>query len=293
MKFGEKPRDYSSSVHDKSKEPLKSVYQYLKTFNYILSCFEGKKVDGEKYGFYLLTNSLLITAQSLRRAVQPSDYNLLETLFRQSAELLFICDLIFDDFENSDLAKIRTSERLKQYTTYCLWSRLKQVDIALDREQYTSKDGATSFSEEEIKVFTKIRSEEFHEIKNLIGSLKLNLEISQLDKRNEDGEKLYTFASVIDSDYSSTSEYIRRTFPPVFANTYSKVSSRIHGTWISIQSDPNHPEIIKSSLSVPVYNDSDSIIGNVQSNLEISCKYVLKCMSYLWPRLVGLSKTNQ
>lgn len=289
MKYGQKPLGYNLNYNNHEKGNLELVINFIRIFNSLLDCFAGKKATGENYGFYLLTNNLLITTLSLKRLVQFGDWNLLHILFRQSAELLFVSTLIFDDLEDNDLAKIRTTERLRQYAAYCIWSRLKHVETGLDKKNYSINN---AFSDENINEFTKIRSKEFHRLTDLIGILKLNVEKSQLDIRKSKGENLFSFASVIGKGYSSLSDYMRSNFSPIHVAEYAKISSRIHGTGITLYSEDNDPNIMKSELGRPKKADMDDVAGKIYGNLQVSLQYTYDGLPILWPNLAGLPNNN-
>lgn len=292
MKFGKQPLNYNWDYFNQSPEPLRSVYALLQYFNGILGLFTNWKATGDKYGFYLITNSLLICTQSLEKAIHEKNYNLLEILFRQSIELVFICDLLFKDMDNSDLAKIRTKERLKVYSAYCLWSKLRQLDKVLDRDQYISPDNSEVYTDEEINKFTELHSHEFQYTKDLINGLNLNREYSHLRKRSDNGENLYTFATVIDPKITSLSDIIRRTIPPACLYAYSIASSRIHGTWLSANIDENDSNVIKSSLIIPSSNSSESIINVTLENLRAALSYISFVKFDLWPKLLQGPNSN-
>ena len=286
MRFGKKPTSYNLNVFNHEKEPLASVINILKALNWILARFQGKKATSEMYGYYTLANNVLIIAQSLKRGIQLKDYNMLECLFRQSAELLIICELIFTDIDDENLIKIVVEERLRLYGGYCIWTRMKQLEIEIDQDaHYTSKD-VQSDVDSWTKEFIEVKSKELHHYYDLIGKLQLNAEKAQLDKRDRNGESLYSFLSAVDPSYSSTSDYIRKKFSPVSAAAYSKVSSRIHGTWNSIYPSSSSPNVLLSSLRQPEIINTDSIILPTLGNLEASMKYILRSFSFLWPELL-------
>lgn len=284
LKYGKKPLSYNWNHLNQSEEPLRSIYFQMYGLNEMLGYFEGEVAKGDTYGYYHITNNALICYQSLEKAINAKSYNLLHILSRQSSDLRYNTELLFNEIEKTDLGKIRIKERLKSYSAYCLWNSLNRWEKLMNKDAHYFDDGSTPYSKEEINEFTRESSVEFHRIKDQISQLELASQVSHLNKRQREGASLYTFAEVIDPKYKSTSSFIRKSYLPVTKSLYSIASDRLHGTWISSGAHEDNQIVCEQLTCTDI--EFELVINHIHENMDRIVIALFNMFEFLWPVLL-------
>lgn len=272
-------------------EPLKTLYRSLRMLNTLMKLVEGTKVTSDRYGLYQFHNNLLLAIHAYIKALQAKNYLLRQVIERQLMELDYTLNLIV---EGSGPDEIKGIEKVKGhfrlYGSYILWKELQHYN-AMQDPKITAKFGSNSdgdtFKWNGITCKdSDLASILFMETKQLISQLKLEREISHLDKMSREGENAHSFIYVL-KGFTAMSGMIARKANLSAMYYYKSQSDYVHGTYNSLKVTDS--KIIGGSEKFRGLENGFVISAK---HIEILPEYQITLFRMFWSKEFEKSKTK-
>lgn len=266
-----------------NEEPLKSLYICLRSLNEFMKLVEGTKVTSDRYGLYLFHNNLVLAIHASIKALQAKNYLLQQVMERQLMELYYTLYLIVEGNDPDELKGIdKVKAHFRLYGSYILWKDLQHYDAMQDPEITaefgSNSDGDTFNWNGNTCKDSDLASIFFIETKQLISELKLEREISRLNKMKREGENVHSFIYVL-KGFTDMSGMIARKANITAMHYYKSQSDYVHGTYNSLLVTAS--EIIGGSEKFSGL-EKGSLIST--SRIEILPKYQFTLFSMFWSK---------